>query len=309
MNTKQKIRLSMYLAVRNYVGQNDTIADSIPKFAENYTSLLGIVSEIQAIGEIQGINRTGLTISKNKLKQGLILLAAKYSRKIAAFAKFSNDDKLLNEIQFNESDLERVPEVILIEQVRTIYNGAEANIGSLAEHGITPDTQKEFLSLIDSFDKVLRTPRTSIAERRAATQKLVLLFEAADSALENMDFAAGIVKDEQPGYYDGYKSSRKLVCTNTGNVALKAKVVDILTGEPLKGAVFTFRVQQLNFASAMNPAEITRKSAAKGSLLIRSMQPGTYQVSLIKPGYKDKVVVINVTGGERTILNVEMERA
>jgi hypothetical protein len=289
MNTKQKIRLSMYLAVRNYVGQNDTIADSIPKFAENYTSLLGIVSEIQAIGEIQGINRTGLTISKNKLKQGLILLAAKYSRKIAAFAKFSNDDKLLNEIQFNESDLERVPEVILIEQVRTIYNGAEANIGSLAEHGITPDTQKEFLSLIDSFDKVLRTPRTS--------------------ALENMDFAAGIVKDEQPGYYDGYKSSRKLVCTNTGNVALKAKVVDILTGEPLKGAVFTFRVQQLNFASAMNPAEITRKSAAKGSLLIRSMQPGTYQVSVNKPGYKDKVVVINVTGGERTILNVEMERA
>jgi hypothetical protein len=308
MTTNQKIRLRMYLAVRNFVLLYEAIAKRIPKFAESFATLLNITSEIQVIGEMQGVNKTGLSIDKNKLKKALIEMAARNSRKIAALAKFNNNDTLLREVRFNESELERVQEVTLKERVQIIYDRAEANIGSLAEHGITPETQKQFMDAITAFNKALATPRLGIAEKRQSTQKLPLLFDSADAAIELMDFAVGIVQDEQPDFFSGYKTSRKLVDTSTGNLALKASAIDLLSGEPVKGVLFTFKPDGINATASGGNGEITKKTAEKGSFHVKNMQAGNYKVVISKPGYKGKEVSVSIADGERAELKVEMEK-
>jgi hypothetical protein len=308
MTTDQKIKLNMYLAIRNFVIQNDAIAKSVPKFAASYATLQSTVTEIQLISEMQGVNKTGIAIDKNKLKDTLIALAAKNSRKIAALAKFSNNNTLLKEVRFNESDLLRVPEVTLKECVQIIYDKAEANIGSLAEHGITPETQKLFMETIAAFNKALATPRSGISEKSQATQKLPGLFSTADATLELMDFAVGIVQDEQPDFSSGYKTARKLVDTSSGNLALKATATDLLTGEPVKGVLFTFRPNGIKASINGGNGEITKKTAEKGSFHIKSMPAGTYNVIVNKPGYKEKEVSVSVSDGERSVLKVELEK-
>jgi hypothetical protein len=308
MTTNQKIKLRMYLAVRNFVIQNEAIAKGIPKFAASYAALQSTTNEIQLIGEMQGAKKTGLAIDKNKLKKTLIALAAKNSRKIAALAKFNNNDFLLKEVKFNESDLERVQEVTLKERVQIIYDRAEANIGSLAEHGITPETQKIFLGAITAFNNAIETPRTGIGEKKKATEKLPVLFEAADTAIELMDYAVGIVQDEQPDFFVGYKTNRKLVDTSTGNIALKATATDLASGEPVKGVLFTFKPEGAKAALAGGNEEITKKTAEKGSFHIKNMHAGTYKVVVRKPGYKEQEVTVSVSDGERSDLNVEMEK-
>ncbi len=308
MTTDQKIKLRMYLAVRNFVIQNEAIAKSIPKFAASYATLQTTTNEIQLIGEMQGVNKTGLAIDKNKLKKTLIALAAKNSRKIAALAKFNNNDTLLQEVRFNESDLERVPEVTLKERVQIIYDRAEANIGSLAEHGITPETQKIFLETITAFNNALATPRSGIGEKRKATQRLPGLFDTADAALEIMDYAVGIVQDEQPDFFSGYKTNRKKVDTSSGVLALKATAKELASGEPVRGAIFTFKPNVAKLAGSNGNGEITKKTAKKGSFHIKNMQAGTYKVVVSKPGYKEKEVTVSVADGERSVLNVEMEK-
>jgi hypothetical protein len=111
MTTNQKIRLRMYLGTRNFVSQNQTTANAIPKFAASYAALLCTIDESQSIGEMQGINKTGLAMDKNKLKKKLIALAVKYSNKVAILAKLNQNDTLLKEVRFNESDLLRLSEV------------------------------------------------------------------------------------------------------------------------------------------------------------------------------------------------------
>ncbi|MEI6050615.1 MAG: carboxypeptidase-like regulatory domain-containing protein [Bacteroidota bacterium] len=54
--------------------------------------------------------------------------------------------------------------------------------------------------------------------------------------------------------------------------------------------------------------EITRKTAKKGSFHIKNMQPGTYRLSVSKPGYKEKEVTVSVANGERSALKVELEK-
>jgi hypothetical protein len=308
MTKDQLIRMNMYLTVRNCVTQNESVAKEVPKFMENYGILQKMTSEIQMIGEMQGTNKTGLARDKNKLKLNLVELTAKNARKIAALAKFINSDTLLKEVNYKEGVLGKMHEVNLLQQAQITYDRGEANMEKLKEHGITAETQKAFQDAMNAFNVALKTPRAGIAERRKATERLPILFDTADKAIELMDYAMGIVMDEQFDFYTAYKTSRKLVDTNTGNIALKATAADILSGEPLKGVLFVFRIDNNGLSSGANGVEIKKKTAEKGSFQIRNLQAGNYKVTVMKPGYKEKVVTISVSGGERSDLAVQLEK-
>ena len=307
MNTEQRIRLNMLLTVRNCVKQNEAVAKSIPKFMENYVVLQNTTNEIQEIGKLQGLDKTGVASDKNKLKAKLIAVAAKNSRKISALAKFINSDKLLNEVKYNEAQLERFPETILLEKAMAIYSSGEDNMSSLTEYGISPETQKSFLDIINSLNSALKSPRSTITERKKLTERLVVLFETADDALEMMDYAIGIVRDEQIDFATSYKASRKLVDTNGGTVSLKATASGIASGVPLPGAIFTF-TSDGNTTGIAGNGKIVKKTAVKGSFQVRKMQAGNYRVLVQKPGYKEKELSVRISDGERSDLKVALEK-
>jgi hypothetical protein len=308
MTTKQERRLNRYLTLRNFLIQNEEVTKDLPNFAAFYATLLTIVIQIQDIGELQKFDKTGLAIEKNRLRELLITMAADYSRKITAFAKFTNNNTLLTETRFSESDLGRMTDVALKDYLQIIHDKAEANIGSLSEYGINQEMQKIFTDTISAYDTSLSTPRTGIAEKSKATKKLKVLFDAAEAVVENMDFAVGIIKLTQPDFYNGYKSSRKLVDSGSGVLALTATARELVSGEPVSGAVFTFRPDVAKSAASTGNGEITRKTAGKGSFHIKNMKPGTYRVSVSKPGYKEKEVTVSVANGERSVLKVELEK-
>ena len=308
MTTNQESKLNMYLTVRNFIIPNEGVTKELPNFAAIYATLLSTISQIQIIGEMQKFDKTGLAIEKNKLKETLITMAADYSRKITAYAKFTNNITLLNEAKFSVSDLGRMTDVALKDYLQIIHDKAGAYIGSLSEYGITAETQKVFIDTITAYNALLSTPRFGIAEKSKATKKLAVLFAAADAAVENMDFAVGIIKLTQPDFFNGYKTVRKLIDTSAENLALKATAKELTTGGPLKGVLFTFKPDGAKSVSGSGNGEITKKTAEKGSFHIKSMQAGTYRVLVSKPGYKEKAVTVSIANGERSELVVEMEK-
>jgi len=307
MTTEQKITLDMGLTVRNCVILNDAVAKAIPRFMDQYGIMMSAFTEIQSISEKQGLNKTGVAVDKNKTKKRLIYLAAKYSRKIAALAKFINNDTLLREVKYTESQLERVAEVILIEKAQTIHTRVNANLEKLSDQGVTAETQKEFQDTIIALNNVLKTPRASVAERKKSTERLSVLFQNALNALELMDYAVEGAKDEQIDFYNAYKTARKLVDSNAGNVALKATATDIISQEPIKGVIFKLTHNGMNGTNS-NGA-IVKKTAAKGSFHIRNLATGGYKVVIRKAGYKDKEVNLTIEDGIRNELKVELEKA
>jgi hypothetical protein len=86
----------------------------------------------------------------------------------------------------------------------------------------------------------LKHQEQRLEKRKKPTEKLALLFDEADKAIELMNYAIGIAKDDQVDFSNAYKINRKLVDTNTGIISLKAKAIDLLNGTPLKGVTFTF---------------------------------------------------------------------
>jgi len=228
---------------------------------------------------------------------------------VAILAKLTKNDTLLKEVKFNESDLNRLSEVTLKARVQIIYDKAEANLGSLAEQGLTPDTQKQFLETITAFNNALETPRTGIAEKSKATQKLSVLFVKADAEIEIMDMAAASAKDEYPDFFNAYKTSRKLIDSNAGTLALRAAARELTNGEPVSGALFVFKHEAQKALGSSGNGEVVKKTSKKGNFHVKSMTAGNYKVVISKKGFNDKEVSITVTEGERVELMVELEKA
>lgn len=298
----------MYLSVRNLKNIFGESIKKISKYESASDQLQKDIDQIQQVSEQQGINKKGITVDKNKLKTNLVTLTLKYSGKISIFAIAENNETLLHEVRLNESDLNKIAGVILRDKARIIYDRVQANLENLKEQGINEETQKKFLDSINAFNNALSTPRTSIAERRLATQKLAGLFKSADDTLEIMDLASQSAKDEQPDFYNAYKAARKLVDLGTGRLTLRAIATDEISGEPLKKVLFTFRHNGIMQVKNGN-GEITKETSDKGILQIKKLEPGTYILSVRKNGYRDKQMEINIPGNERVDLRISMERA
>lgn len=309
MTTNQESKLNMYLAVRNFIIQNETISKAIPKLAPCYASLESTISQIQSIGELQKDVKTGFAKDKKRLREALIIIAADNSRKLAAVAKFSRNETLMDKVRFNITELKRMTDVALKDYAEIIYEKVESNLDKLAEYENSPETQKVFRETISAYNTSLSTPRSGIAERRQATKRLVILFEEADLYIEEMDFAIGAVQLKNPDFINGYKTVRKIVDTSSGSLALKATALDKANRTPVKGVLFTFSPDGSKTDTFGGNGKISKKTAEKGNFNIKSMTAGTYKVLVSKPGYVDKEVTVSVADGERSEMVVELEKA
>jgi len=305
MTTKQLSKLNMFIAVRNFVLSKEPIAGQIPNFISFFGILQTQISAIQSLSKLQGEDKTGITIDKNVLKKNLITITADNSRRITAYAKFAGNFTLLKEAQAYESKLSTVSGAALINFAQSVFDKATANLDKLADYGVTAETQKEFNNIIIAYNSALATPRNSRAAVRNITKMLNEAFTAADEAVKNMDYAVGIIKLKQPEFYNEYKTNRIIVDLNGGRLAMKVSTKDLGNGKPVKGVLFTFSSE----GNEAGTGKIVKKTTEKGNFQIKSMPAGSYNVSVSREGYKEKELKVSVSEGQRTELQVELEKA
>jgi hypothetical protein len=307
MTTLQESRLNMYLAVRDFLIPNDAITKDLPGFTANFTLLQETITNIQSFGEQQKFDKTGLARLKNELRQKLITLSIDNSRKLIAYANFSGNTLLINQVKFTTSDFVRMTDTGIKDYAQIIYDRAESNLDALPTYGITADTQKALLDTITAYNDSISRPRIGLTEKSQATKQLILLFDTADIAIGNIDLAAEIIRLTQTTFYTGYRTIRKVVTTSAGSLRLKALATDKKNGEPVRGARFAFKLSG-DTLSINGNGEIVKKTADKGRFRIKSMSSGIYQLVVSKTGYADKVQSVTVADGEMTDLWVELER-
>jgi hypothetical protein len=308
MTTLQESRLNMYLAVRDFLIPNDAITKDLPGFAANFTLLQETITNIQSFGEQQKFDKTGLARLKNELRQKLITLSIDNSRKLIAYANFSGNTLLINQVKFTTSGFVRMTDTGIKDYAQIIYDRAQSNLEALPTYGITADTQKALLDTITAYNDSISRPRIGLTEKSQATKQLILLFDTADIALGNIDLAVEIIRLSQTTFYTGYRTIRKVVTTSAGSLRLKALATDKKNGEPVRGARFAFKLSGENPLSNNGNGEIVKKTAEKGRFRIKSMMSGIYQLLVSKTGYADKAQTVTVADGEMTDLWVEMER-
>lgn len=299
MTTRQESRLKMYLATDDFLVKNEAVTKDLPEFQALFSEFKGGISQIKLIEEQQKNIRTGIARDKKDLKSSVVALAADNSGKVFALATVTNNKPLMDEVNMSISDLGRMTDVSLRSYAEALYKKIDIIIDKLEKYGINQDSQKLFAEAIGAYNNSMAKPRVSIAEKREATKELELLFTKADKVLEKIDAIINIIRYKEVNFYTGYKTVRKLVGPNAGNVALKGAANDLSTSEPLKGSRFVFK---------SNGNIIKKKTAETGVFFIRNMKAGQYELVVTKDGYKDKTLTVTVNDGERCEVRVELEK-
>jgi hypothetical protein len=304
MNYLQESRLSMYLAFRDFQAAYTAITNPLPNYTTNSTAFINTITQIQAIAEQQKLSKKGITVNKNQLKNALIVQVVDYSRKLGAYAKFTNNPTLAKEVQMSESKLKQVADTAVKDYAQIVYDRAQPIVNSLATYGITTATQTTLLAAINAYNASIGKPRAGATEKSQHTKQLADLFKTTDTALSNMDAAVEIVRLTQTSFYNGYKTARKIVETGVGKLAVKGVITDN-SGAPVKGVSLSFTLDG-NAARASNSKPLNKKTADKGGFYIRTLTAGIYKVVISKNGYLQQETTLAVSDGEMSVLNVQL---
>ena len=312
MKSRQESKLSMFLAVKDYLTTNAAVVNPLPNYSGYSTSFFGEIEQIQNYGEAQRFDKSGLKVGKVQLINTLILLTADSSRKILAYARYANNQLLISETKYTESNLKNATDNELRDIAQGVYDRAQSHLTELAPYGITAETQITFLNTIHAYVLAIPKPRIGKTERKQITRQMADAFAAAEAILDNIDGTVDIVRLAQPNFYNGYKSVRKLITTGRSKLAVKGLVTDLLSGEPLKKAILTFAPDGNGLmAKPATPgsAPLVKITADKGGFNIKSLPSGSYRVSCSKLGYAAQTATLNVVDGELSQLKMELSKS
>ena len=302
----------MYLTFKDFQSAYTAITNPLPNYTANSTIFVNALSQIQSFSQLQRTSRKGVADNKKLLKNNLIVLTGDYFRKLTAYAKFTNNATLAQEVKMSEGKLKQLADTAVRDYGQIAYDKAQPIVGSLAPYGITAATQTALLNAITAYNAALGKPGVSRTEGGQTTKQLKALFKTAETALSNMDAAVEIVRLTQPNFYSAYQKARKVITNGTSALSVKGLVTDATNGEPLKGVTVSFMldggVARAKSASSNAKADFVKKTADKGGFNVKGLPAGIYNVSVKKVGYAEKMTTVAVSDGEMTELNIQLSK-
>lgn len=311
MDKHQEQKLSMYLVVRDFLTTNTTTLSSLPNFSVYQTAFQNAILQILSSSEQQNFSKQGIASNKSLLREALVRLTADTSRKLTAYALFNNNQVLLKEVGYSESELKKRSDTALRDAAKGVYDRAQAILTSLATYGITAMTQTNLQGALSAFNASIPKTRLGITEKRQSTLQLINYFKAADTALDNIDAALEIIRLSLVDLYNGYRTTRKLIALGRTPLSVKGSVTDSASGKPLQSVKLTFAAMETKSLAKAITAEggVSKKSAKKGGFFLKNLAEGTYLVTASKPGYRDQTATVSVTDGEMSLLEIAMEKS
>ncbi len=286
---------------------------NLPGFNAGILQLDGLVKNMRKQSQVLDINTRGFTNAKNTAKDKLIDVTLPIVARIQAFAIIAHDQVLQNAVKINSTSLIKLHESMLGNSCRAVWEICTAKASELAPYDLTSEMTNELNAAIIDFEaKLIGSPQYR-GEQKAAKQSFDSDYADATSILKNtLDVLASIIKSTNPALYAEYKNSRQLELAGSRSIALKCKVVDATSSQPIAGVMV--RLVKIEAGSATNTVgnpdatTLIKRTTPKGGFQLKTLPGGTYTLTATKPGYTADPMTIFVNDGEMSDVEVRMGR-
>lgn len=152
------------MVTREYLTKHAGITATLPNYAQYFADAESGISEIERLSEDQQLDKKGFTVLKKQLKRRLIGFAVELSRKGIAYAKHVNNQPLLNEINYSESELRKSADTLLKDKCQIIYDQTHAYAAELVSYEVTPALFSDLENALAAYQAAIPSPRMGIAE-------------------------------------------------------------------------------------------------------------------------------------------------
>jgi hypothetical protein len=299
MNKKQNGIYAMQRRVYNFFTRNLELLSKLPLFPTLYSLLGTTIPQINALNEEQERDLSGVTKQKETLRGGAFKKVMNLQRRLLAFATFTNNEVLVKEISYTDTEMSHLTDNTFLSACWVIYHAAETNQVAAAEYEVTPELLKEVKAAIEAFGKVIDTPKEGQIGKSQTSGEMGDLIQDNQATLGKTDLLVDMLKDSQPKIYKEYYDTRKVV-NRSGSLTVKALVTDAATNAPVVDAVVSFRLDGVLI--------LEKTSAEAGRFNVKSMDEGNYVVTTTKMGYQTDVRDVVIVANELNSITIALKK-
>lgn len=300
MTNRQEAKLKMYLALRVFLKINESSINPLPNAAEFITALDKAILLIQTYSEFKQFKGSGNTEAKNQYRDVLEKLSLENAGKIHAWAKYKKNDLLIAETKTNQTKLNKLTDIKLLDFAKGLLNRINTDLTSLTDYKLDAATQETFKNQIELFENSVPSIKNTKVNFKEATKQIAKGITDADEAIDNLDSLIEMIRFSESILYTDYKATRKIDNSRSNNFVFKALVTDA-AGNPVKDVVIRF------FDKNNGNAEVLKKkTAAKGGINVTNLADGEYSLTFEKPGYQPQKADAVINLGEFKVLKIQL---
>ena len=269
----------------------------LPVMDELTTELETNLNEIDNLRQLQATDITGLRKQKESFRKSALQKAVVCCHAILVYAKRVGNEVLASEMYYTETDMNKMSDNTLDTVLGVIYKSVLAYQTQLVPYGISPVKVTEFKAAIDVFKTAIGTPKGGAISRKQSTEQLLVLFDDELVIADKVDLMIDTIKFSHPAIYAEYHNNRK-VLYYSGSLTLKCEVTDAATGLALEGVLVSF---------ALDGNIVLEKLTSKaGGFTVKTMDEGTYSVTVKRLGYLTQILTVNVLDVELNAIKVAL---
>lgn len=212
MNALQINKSRMYHASTQVLDNNLPLFEKMVELAAAHQQLKEKMDQIDRHRQVQEVRNTGLTRTKETLREELTTLLLRVSAALTARAAATGDQVLQAKAAYSNSDLSKTSDRILCDIAVLINSLAVVSVEVLPTYFVGQDELARFDKLTNEFKAVLPLRRAASSVSKVSTSNIGEVFHEIDALLRNkLDLLLKPFRFTQPDFYQAYKNARALV--------------------------------------------------------------------------------------------------
>ena len=214
MKDRQRDKLVMYQLVLRFSKKNRDTWSGLEAFGSTLSELDTRILEIDALRVTQEIDITGVSGTKQQVKDVLIDHLEELIGSLEAYATEIEELNLLERIYYTPSALRQTSATELVGISKLVLNEGEKYLESIKSFGVTAKSLAELDKKIKAFNVILTAPRQAIIDRSMATDGLKDAIRITDALLKRrLDKLALRFRKKAPEFYNRYKKARRVIAS------------------------------------------------------------------------------------------------
>ena len=210
MNDRQENYLSMCVATKTTLDNHNATWAATPAFVTQNTDFNLKLSTLQSLKTGQETDITGYAVDKAGKKQDMIDKTMGIIGGLKAYALAENNNVLLEEINYSESDLKQTRDELVASKCQIVQDRAITYSADLLNYNIADGMIAEQQTAIGDYSASSQLPSTKEDARQVITSQIDGTISEIRGVLEIIDSLVKTFEATQPAFVEEYFNSREI---------------------------------------------------------------------------------------------------
>ena len=299
--TKQEVgQYVMERTLREVVRNHWGIVQNLPGMEAMVAQWDVNVLRIDAARKIQEVSVKGFCVQKKQLREEMTEVMLDVCRKMFSYGRMTGNEVVAATTAYSKRDFVNAADTVVRDIAEVVWKCAYSELGNVGAYGVDEALLAKGRAAIDRYVESIAEPRLAAVKRKGATRIIGDLLRQDLGLLQGMDLLMELVRLSEPGFYGQYCSARRVYVMGRERMALKLRVVDVVSGEGISGVKVVVRT------SEKGEVVMRKVTAAGGGVCVRNMANGRYWVDFLKTGFGPEGREVFVNTGEMWKMEVGM---